>query len=97
MQLQNEQKKSLLLEKEVKLFQHKFQQLRDEMNLVNDEYDKEKQKMKLLVDKLEMELKTYRNKENDLRERFVELENSWKMMLEDPDQIKRQLSYNVIK
>lgn len=67
------------------------------MKLVNDEYDSEKQKIKLLVDKLELELKTNTNKENDLRERFLELEKSWKTMLEDPDQIKRQLSYNVIK
>lgn len=67
------------------------------MKLVNDEYDSEKLKIKSLVDKLELELKTNRNKENDLRERFVELEKSWKTMLEDPNQIKRQLSYNVIK
>lgn len=67
------------------------------MKLVNDEYDNEKQKIKLLVDKLEEELKITRNKENDLRERFLELEKSWKTMLENPDQIKRQLSYNVIK
>lgn len=67
------------------------------MKLVNDEYDTEKQKIKSLVDKLELELKTSSNKENDLRERFLELEKSWKTMLEDPDQIKRQLSYNVIK
>lgn len=67
------------------------------MQLVNDEYDNEKQKMKLLVDNLELELKTNRNKGNDLRERFVEMENSWKTMLDDPDQIKRQLSYNIIK
>lgn len=67
------------------------------MKLVNDEYDSEKQKMKSLVEKLELELKNYRNKENDLKERFDELEKSWKTMLEDPDQIKRQLSYNVIK
>ncbi|XP_022173371.1 centrosomal protein of 290 kDa-like isoform X2 [Myzus persicae] len=92
-----EREKSLQLEEEVKLFQNKFQQLRDEMKLVNDEYDSEKQKIKLLVDKLELELKTNTNKENDLRERFLELEKSWKTMLEDPDQIKRQLSYNVIK
>jgi len=67
------------------------------MKLVNDEYDNEKQKMKSLVDKLELELKTNRIRENDLTERFFELEKSWKTMLEDPDQIKRQLSYNVIK
>jgi len=67
------------------------------MKLVNDEYDNEKQKIKSLVDKLELELKTSSNKENDLRERFLELEKSWKTMLEDPDQIKRQLSYNVLK
>jgi len=67
------------------------------MNLLNDEYDNEKEKMKSLVDKLEIELKTSRDKENELNERFVELEKSWKIMLEDPDQIKRQLSYNVIK
>lgn len=67
------------------------------MKLVNNEYDSEKQKMKSLVEKLELELKTNRNKENDLKERFDELEKSWKTMLEDPDQIKRQLSYNVIK
>jgi len=67
------------------------------MKLVNDEYDNEKQKIKSLVDKLELELKTTRNKKNDLRERFLELEKSWKTMLENPDQIKRQLSYNVIK
>lgn len=53
--------------------------------------------MKSLVGKLEIELKTSRDKENELNERFVELEKSWKIMLEDPDQIKRQLSYNVIK
>ncbi|XP_060881211.1 centrosomal protein of 290 kDa-like isoform X2 [Metopolophium dirhodum] len=96
-ELQIEREKSLQLEEEVKLFQNKFQQLRDEMKLVNDEYDNEKQKMKSLVDKLELELKENRIKENDLRERFLELEKSWKTMLEDPDQIKRQLSYNVIK
>jgi len=67
------------------------------MKLLNDEYDNEKQKIKLLVDKLELELKITRNKENDLRERFLELEKSWKTMLEDPDQIKQQLSYNIIK
>lgn len=67
------------------------------MKIVNDEYDSEKCKMKLLVDKLELELKTIRDNENDLRERFTELEKSWKALLEDPDQIKRQLSYNVIK
>lgn len=67
------------------------------MKLVNDEYDSEKQKMKSLVEKLGVELKTNRNKENDLKERFDELEKSWKTMLEDPDQIKRQLSYNVIR
>lgn len=67
------------------------------MKLVNDEYDSERQKMKSLVEKLELELKTNRNKENDLKERFDELEKSWKTMLEDPDQIKRQLSYNVIR
>lgn len=96
-QLQIEQEKSLQLEEEVKLFQNKFQQLQDEMKLLNDEYDNEKQKIKLLVDKLELELKITRNKENDLRERFLELEKSWKTMLEDPDQIKQQLSYNIIK
>ncbi|XP_027846641.2 centrosomal protein of 290 kDa [Aphis gossypii] len=96
-ELQIEQEKSLQLEEEVQLFQNKFQQLQDEMKLVNDEYDNEKQKIKLLVDKLEEELKITRNKENDLRERFLELEKSWKTMLENPDQIKRQLSYNVIK
>ncbi|KAL4149414.1 hypothetical protein QTP88_003367 [Uroleucon formosanum] len=96
-ELQIEREKSLQLEEEVKLFQNKFQQLRDEMKLVNDEYDNEKQKIKSLVDKLELELKENRIKENNLRERFVELEKSWKTMLEDPDQIKRQLSYNVIK
>jgi len=67
------------------------------MKSVNDEYDNEKQKIKSLVDKLELELKTSNNKENDLRERFLELEKSWKTLLEDPDQMKRQLSYNVIK
>lgn len=67
------------------------------MKLVNDEFDIEKQKMKSLVEKLEQELKTNRNEESDLKERFDELENSWKTMLEDPNQIKRQLSYNVIK
>lgn len=67
------------------------------MKLVNDEYDNEKQKTKSIVDKLEQELKTNRTKENDLKERIVELENSWKTMLEDPSEIKRQLSYNVIK
>lgn len=67
------------------------------MQLVNDEYDSEKQKMKSLVEKLELELKTYRNEETELKERFDELEKSWKTMLEDPNQIKRQLSYNVIK
>ncbi|CAI6368037.1 unnamed protein product [Macrosiphum euphorbiae] len=96
-ELQIEREKSLQLEEEVKLFQNKFQQLRDEMKLVNDEYDNEKQKIKSLVDKLELELKENRIKENDLRERFLELEKSWKTMLEDPDQIKRQLSYNVLK
>jgi len=95
--LQIEQKKSIQLEEEVKSFQNKFQQLQDEMKLVNDEYDNEKQKIKSLVDKLELELKITHNKESDLRERFLELEKSWKTMLEDPDQIKRQLSYNVIK
>lgn len=64
---------------------------------MNDEYDNEKQTMKTLVEKLELELKTNLNKENEMSERFVELEKSWKAMLEDPDQIKRQLSYNVIK
>lgn len=53
--------------------------------------------MKSLVENLELELKKNRDKENDLRERFDELEKSWKTMLEDPDQIKRQLSYNIIK
>ncbi|XP_060838928.1 centrosomal protein of 290 kDa-like isoform X2 [Rhopalosiphum padi] len=96
-ELQIEQKKSIQLEEEVKSFQNKFQQLQDEMKLVNDEYDNEKQKIKSLVDKLELELKITHNKESDLRERFLELEKSWKTMLEDPDQIKRQLSYNVIK
>lgn len=67
------------------------------MQLVNDEYDNERQKMKSLVEKLELELKTNHDKDNELSERFAELEKSWKAMLEDPDQIKRQLSYNVIK
>lgn len=67
------------------------------MKFVNDEYDSEKQKMKSLVDRLELELKTNCNKENDIKERFVELEKSWKIMFENPDQLKRQLSYNVIK
>lgn len=67
------------------------------MKLVNDEFDNEKQKMKSIVDKLEQELKTNHNKENDLKERIVELENAWKTLLEDPSEIKRQLSYNVIK
>lgn len=67
------------------------------MKLVNDEYENEKQKMKSLVENLELELKTTRHKENDLRERLVELEKSWNIMLEDPDQIKRQLSYNILK
>lgn len=67
------------------------------MKLLNDEYDSEKEKMKSLVDKLELDLKTSRDKENELNERFVELEKSWKIMLKDPDQLKRQLSYNVMK
>lgn len=67
------------------------------MKLVNDEYDNEKQKMKSLVDKLELEVKTNREKDKELRERFEDLEKSWKIMHEDPDHIKRQLSYNVIK
>lgn len=85
------------MEEEIQLFQDKFQQLRNEIKLVNDEYDNEKQKMKSLVEDLELKLKISCDKENDLRERFVELEKSWKTMLEDPDQIKRQLSYNIIK
>lgn len=96
-ELQKECEKCLQLEEEIKLFQDKFQQLRNEMKLVNDEYENEKQKMKSLAEDLELQLKTNRNKENDLRERFVELEKSWKLMLDDPDQIKRQLSYNIIK
>ncbi|XP_025411308.1 myosin-8-like isoform X3 [Sipha flava] len=96
-ELQNERNKSLKLEEEVKLFQNKFQNLRDEMKLVNDEYDNEKCRIKSLVDKLELELKAVSNNENDLKERYTELEKSWKALLEDPDQIKRQLSYNVIK
>lgn len=67
------------------------------MKLLNEEYDNEKFKMKSLVDKLELELKTIRYNENDLRERYTELNKSWNAMLEDPDQIKRQLSYNVIR
>jgi len=67
------------------------------MKLLNDEYDNEKEKMKSLIDKLELELKTSRDKENELNERYIELEKSWKIMIEDPDQIKRQLSYNIIK
>lgn len=67
------------------------------MKLLNEEYDNEKFKMKSLVDKLELELKTIRYNENDLRERYIELNKSWNAMLEDPDQIKRQLSYNVIR
>lgn len=85
------------MEEEIQLFQDKFQHLRNEIKLVNDEYDNEKQKMKSIVENLELELKINRDKENDLKERFVELEKSWKTMLEDPDQIKRQLSYNIIK
>lgn len=67
------------------------------MKLINDEYENEKQKMKSLVDELELELKKNRDKEHDLKERFIELESSWKTMHEDPDQIKRQLSYNVMR
>lgn len=85
------------MEEEIQLFQDKFQHLRNEIKLVNDEYDNEKQKMKSIVENLERELKINRDKENDLKERFIELEKSWKTMLEDPDQIKRQLSYNIIK
>lgn len=67
------------------------------MKLLNNEYDNEKHKMQSLINELELKLETNLNNENDLRKRFVELESSWKTMLEDPDENKRQLSYNIIK
>jgi len=67
------------------------------MKLVTDEYDQDKQNMKMLIENLELKLKTNNSKEEDLRERFVEMEKSWQAMIEDPNQIKRQLSYNIIK
>lgn len=67
------------------------------MKLLNDEYDSEKNRLQSLVDELDLKLKTNNIKENDLRKRFVELESSWKTMLEDPDENKRQLSYNILK
>lgn len=95
--LQKEQEKSAQLEDEVKLFQNKFQQLRDEMKTLNYEYDVEKDKMRSVVEKLELELHKARDEEKSLKERYFELEKSWKALIDEPDQIKRQLSYNVIR
>lgn len=67
------------------------------MKLLNDEYDIEKHQLQSLVDELELKLKTNNNRENDLRKQFIELESSWKTMLENPDENKRQLSYNILK
>lgn len=67
------------------------------MGCLNNEYDIERLKLTSLVEKLETELNSAHQNEISLKERLSELEDSWKSLHDNPDEIKSQLSYNVIR
>ncbi|XP_050520658.1 centrosomal protein of 290 kDa isoform X2 [Daktulosphaira vitifoliae] len=92
-----EQERSFQLEQEVKMFQHKFEKLQQEMGCLNNEYDNERLKMTSTVEKLEIELNSAHQNEISLKERLSDFENSWKSLIDNPNEIKSQLSYNVIR